>query len=257
MKHFLISATVLALLFLSSGQINAQENDPVPEKPGIDNWDNFRERDASVFYFTFCVPEGYVSSMKATRNSKVFSGVATYLTFDIAKYEMFQIFEEELNKKTNKKFVVADPDQEDKTFKAYSAGCSTSSGRYGFSHLPGWMFKKFLKYDEDVPYLVNLTIDIEEKVSLKSDLSPNKLKPKCIITMTVFDREKNRIAKHKYVKKDFDKIRITTSENKVFDRLLNTDWDVKATAGLSLTDVMSIYVQTLQEMMANSDITLP
>src|SRR5690554_379603 len=99
MNSTLIKATALALLFLTPLQINAQENDSTPEKAGIDNWDNFRERDASVFYFNFCVPEAYVSSIKAKRDSKVFSEVSTYINFDIAKYELFQIFEEELSKK--------------------------------------------------------------------------------------------------------------------------------------------------------------
>ena len=257
MKRTLIKATAIALLFLAPIQITAQENDSVPAKPGIDNWDNFRERDASVYFFNFCVPEGYVSSIKATRDSKVFSSTATYINFDIAKYELFQIFEEELNKKTNKKFVVADPEQEDKTFKAYCPGCMSSNGRYGFDHLPGWMFKKFLDYDTEVPYIVKTTVEIEEKISLKSDLVADNLKPKCIITITIFDRDKNKVGDYKYVKKDFDKIRIKSSENQVYDRLLKSDWNIKATAGLSLSDVMSIYVQTLQEMMANTDIILP
>jgi len=257
MNSTLIKATALALLFLTPLQINAQENDSTPEKAGIDNWDNFRERDASVFYFNFCVPEAYVSSIKAKRDSKVFSEVSTYINFDIAKYELFQIFEEELSKKTNKKFVVADPDQEDKTFKAYCPGCMSSSGKYGFDYLPGWMFKKFLQYDSEVPYLIKTTVEIQEKISLKSDLMPNHLKPKCIITITIFDRDKNKIGNYKYVKKDFDKIRVNSSTNKVYDRLLKSEWNLKATAGLSLSDIMSIYVQTLQEMMANTDIIMP
>ena len=119
------------------------------------------------------------------------------------------------------------------------------------------MFKKFLSYDEQVPYLVSINVDIEEKVRLQSDLTPQKLKPKCTITMTIYDREKNTIGKYKYVKKDFDKIRVYESENKTFGRLLQTEWKVTTTTGLEISDIMGIYVQTLQEMMANTDIIIP
>ncbi len=95
----------------------AQDKDSTAVKSSKENWDNFRERDASFFYFTFCVPKSYVSSITATRDSKVLSKVGLYFNFDLVKYELFQILEEELNKETDKKFVVADPDQEDKTFK--------------------------------------------------------------------------------------------------------------------------------------------
>lgn len=248
---------LFALSVLIFGQVQAQENDSVAEVKTTDNWDNFRERDASIYYFTFCMPEAYVTSVKSTRDSKILSQASTRTDFDAARYQVYQILEEELGKETNKKFVVADPDQEDKSFKAYCPPCSTSGGKYGFSQLPGWMFKRFLKYDEEVGYLVKLSVDIDDKVGMSSDVIPEKLKPKCTINMTFYDRDKNKIGNYKYTKKDFDKIRIKSSENIVFDHLLNTDWNVKETKGLSLPDVMSIYVQTLQEMMMNTEIILP
>lgn len=235
----------------------AQSKDSKIEKPSAQNWDNFRERDASVFYFNFCVPLSYVSSMTSTRESKVLSKTGTYFNFDYGKYEVFQILEEELSKKTGKKFVVADPDQEDKTFKAYCPGCVASNNRYGFDHLPGWMFKKFLDYDKEVPFLVKVEVDIEEKVRMHANIGPEKLKPKCTINLVIYDRDKKVVGKYKYTKKDFDKIRIYSSTNLVYDELINTVWKVKTTAGLDFSDVMGIYVQTLQEMMSQMDIQLP
>lgn len=257
MKNILFNIAAVVTLLFSSLQTIAQENDTLPQKPSVDNWDNFRERDASVYYFTFCVPESYVASSKTAPDSKFLSGMTVYSSFNKAKYEVFQILEEELSKKTNKKFVVADPDQEKAIFKAYSPSCSSRDGKYGFDNFPSWMFKRFLKYDEEVPYLVNLTVEIEDRVGLKSSLLPDNITPKCIIRMTIYDRDKNKIGKYKYVKKDFDKIRVHSSENTVFDRLLNSVWDVKKTKGLALADIMSIYVQTLEEMMEQTDIIIP
>lgn len=258
MRHSLIkTSAVLLMAFLMPTNFYAQDKDSTNLKPSKENWNNFRERDASVFYFTFCVPKSYVTSITATRDSKMLSKVGLYFNFDIAKYELFQILEEELNKETNKKFVVADPDQEDKTFKAYCPACVSANDRYGFDYLPGWMFKKFLIYDKEVPYLVKLEVNIEEKIKMSANIGPEKLKPKCTINLVIYDRDKNTVGKYKYTKKDFDKIRVNSSKNKVFDNLLKTVWDVKGQSGLDIGDVMSIYVQTLEEMMQEVDIKLP
>lgn len=104
------TSAILLIAFLMPMNFYAQDKDSTEVKPSKENWDNFRERDASVFYFTFCVPKSYVTSITASRDSKVLSKAGLYFNFDVAKYELFQILEEELNKETNKKFVVADPD---------------------------------------------------------------------------------------------------------------------------------------------------
>lgn len=254
-----IKTSAFALMaFTMPMNFYAQDNDSKTEKQSnTTEWDNFRERDASVFYFTFCVPKSYVTSITATRESKYLSKVGMYFNFDTQKHEVFQILEEELNKKTGKSFVVADPDLEPRKIKSYSVGCTPSDSRYGFDQLPGWMFKKFLEYDAEVPYLVKLEIDIEEKIRMSANIGPEKLKPKCTIKMVIYDRDKNVVGKYSHTKKDFDKIRIKSSTNKVYDHLLNTVWDVKGTAGLDFGDVMGIYVLTLQEMMSEVDIKLP
>ena len=258
MRFTFIKTSAFALMaFLMPMDLYAQDKDSDTEKPSMDNWNNFRERDASVFYFTFCVPKSYVTSITTTRDSKFLSKVGMYFNFDIYKYEVFQILEEELNKKTGKNFVVADPDQDGRKIKSYSPMCSPTDTRYGFGQLPGWMFKKFLEYDAEVPYLVKLEIDIEEKIRMSANIGPEKLKPKCTIKMVFYDRDKNVVGKYSYTKKDFDNIRIKSSGNKVYDHLLNTVWDVKGTSGLDFGDVMGIYVLTLQEMMSQVDIKLP
>ena len=256
MNLSIIKTSAFALMaFLMPVDYYAQDNDSI--MPSAENWDNFRERDASVFAFTFCVPKSYVTSITTTRDSKFLSKVGLYFNFDTQKYAVFQILEEELNKKTNKKFVVADPDQTDKKIKPYCHSCTPADTRYGFDQLPGWMFKKFLEYDTEVPYLVKLDVNIEEKIRMTANIGPEKLKPKCTISFVIYDRDKNVVGKYKYTKKDFDKIRIRSSSNKVYDHLLKTDWNLNATSGLDFSDVMGIYVQTLQEMMSQEDFKLP
>lgn len=234
----------------------AQENDSVEETPNKENWNNFKERDAAVYSFSFCVPKEYIASVRASRNSRVMSEVGVEINLSkIAKYYVFQILEEELQKKTNKRFSVADPLQVSTKIIPSNSNCDARQ-LGGFDQFPGWMFKNFLKYDEEAKYLVEVSVDIVEKARLSANIGPEKLKPTCSVSIVIYDRNKNRIGKYAYTKKDFGSVRVYKSTNHVYDRLVNGIWKVDSTAGLQVSDIVGIYVTTLQEMMENTTIEL-
>lgn len=62
------------------------------------------------------------------------------------------------------------------------------------------MFKKFLAYDKEVPYLVKLEVNIEEKVRMSANIGPEKLKPKCTINLVIYDRDKNEMMQEVEIK---------------------------------------------------------
>lgn len=251
-----ITNTLAPLALMITVHCTAQEKDSIVETPTEENWNNFKERDAAVYSFSFCVPKEYVASVRTNRDSKVLSEVSTELNLSyFAKYYVFQILEEELGKKTNKKFSVADPMQVPTKIIPSNSACS-SSHLSGFSQFPGWMFKNFLKYDEEAEYLVEVSVNIAEKARLSANIGAEKLKPVCSISITIYDREKNRIGKYSYTKKDFGSVRVHKSSNYVYDRLLNSIWKVDSTTGIQVSDIVGIYVVTLQEMMENTVIEL-
>lgn len=245
------------VLFISMTPAFAQNSTTESESADQESWDNFRERQASVFNFTFCVPEGYVST--ANMGEAVVSSLTSAsFHIDVGKYEVFEILEEELSKEMGAPVVVADPDLEDKKFKSYNPGCDAAAGKKSFGKFPGWMFNKFLKYDTEVPYLVKMEVNIIDRTKAKANQGPHEVNPTCRIKLILFDRDKKKLGTYTHVKKDFgDDMRVSRSENEVYDHLLNSKWKLSSNVGLHISDIIGIYVQTLQEMMAEQEISLP
>lgn len=206
------------------------------------HWDNFKERDASIYNFKFTVPDRYVAGVKYSRDSKFFSSASSKINLSyFSKYSIFEITEEILATHTGKKIIVVDPDSGPKVMGATMGtypGIGIADNEIVFENFPFLSKKKMLDYDETVGYIVEMDVKITE----------NLIKPVCSIAMTVYNRDKKKVAKLKY-KKKFRKISKTQKTSLVLDRMTQNVWKEDTFSGVPIPTIIDIYVQTLDEML--------
>lgn len=210
------------------------------------DWDNFRERDASIFKFNFVMPEDYIAGFKKERDSKFFSGVKSQISLSYyAKYSVFKITEEILSEKTGKKVIVADPDLvQNKLGMSPGTNSMMYGDKGGFDDFPYWTKKSFLKYDHSVGNIIELSVELTE----------NFIKPVCKISLTIYDEKGKKIKTYKH-KKKFRKVAKSTTKSKHYGLLTNSIWEKETFSGVPIPTIIDIYIQTLEEMLTEQNFT--
>lgn len=212
-------------------------------------WNNFRPRDASVYFFRICMPEEYVGYRKKSETVRTKQKINLS---DYAKYTCLQILEEELSKKTGKKIIVADP-----SLAKNNLGVApvTSCGD-GFSSFPGWNKNAFLSYDTDVNYIIKVDVEMisVDRTIYKIDL--DYIQPICKITIKVYDRNGKSVGSYKYTLKDYQRMRKNWMKNEAYNELFDTEWRKVYDDGIPVPNIVGYFYQTLHEMMKETDFHL-
>lgn len=244
---FSLTVTVSSVSFGQQGGKSMFENSYAADQLELKkDWDNFRERDATVFRFKFVMPESYVAGYKKERDSQFLSGVRNQVDLSyFAKYSVFKITEEILSEKTGRKIIVADPDLALSKFGIGPSSSQLTHGdKQGFDNFPYWTKKNFLKYDQSVGNIIEINVELSEHF----------IKPVCTIHITVFDSNGKKIHKYKY-KKKFKQIKKKTSKSKYHSHLTNSVWEKETFSGIPIPTIIDIYVQTLEEMLTEQNFT--
>lgn len=241
---------VLILTIMGVSKVAAQENrgtlkerfQYAPDQLEIkEGWDNFRERDASIYNFQFHVPNTFVAGTVTKRNTTFFSEFSNKISIShYAKYFIFQLTEEILSEYSGKKIIVPDPDL-DVGPMGSTPGTSfinDSDTRTILTDFPYWMKKKFLKYDSEVDYIIAMRVNITKSF----------VKPVCNINIIVYDNNGKKINSFKH-KKKFKAVKTTKSKSQYYGKISKSVWTEERFEGVPIPVIIDIYVQTLEQMM--------
>lgn len=252
---------VLALTFILGGTFftaNAQ-NSIMKEVELRRNWDNFRERDASVFKFNFSVANEFFSkNMDGTFIGGIRSASNPTDLSGYAKYTVLKATEEIFAKYTEAKIIVADPELAAKKSGGKIPGTKVSNFKGpGFVDFPNWSKKQFFKYDSEVQRIIEIEVEMRERGG-RSVLTNRLLyyRPDCLIKMTVYNTDGKKIQTIKHRKRDFQELRNYRSASRLFDVIVGSIWSQDIQAGAPIPFLVNFYLQTLEELLQQNKIQL-
>lgn len=254
-SYFKISI-LLFTFFISSFAVFGQS--PIMNEVKLKRaWDNFRERDASVFKFNFAVSEKFFD--KNTKGRLIGGGVYSASNYSdlsgYAKYAVLSITEELLSEASGKSIIVADPELAAKRPGGRIPGTSEKQFRkHGFIDFPNWSVKKFIKYDEGVSRLIEIEVDMDQR-SFNYLFSPGLRVTDvfCKVKLTVYNTDGKKIASYKHSKRGFEPLNRERRVSKLYDSLINSIWASEIKTGAPIPFLVDFYVQTLQELLQSQE----
>ncbi|HTO38753.1 MAG TPA: hypothetical protein VL021_10040 [Brumimicrobium sp.] len=258
MKRIKQISLLCFLIVNSYFTINAQS--PIMNEVKLKReWDNFRERDASVFKFNFSVSEKYFSK---NTDGMIIRDISTASNptdlSGYAKYAVLKATEEVLSKYSEKKIIVADPELAAKKSGGKIPGTkgNTFSGP-GFVDFPNWSTKKFLKYDTEVQRIIEIKVEMNERAG--RSILTNQLhyyRPDCLIVITIYNTDGKKIQSIRHRKRDFQELKKYRSGSRFFDTIVNTIWNKDIQSGAPIPHLVNFYLQTLEELLQTENINL-
>lgn len=223
------------------------------------NWDNFRERDASVFKFNFSVANEFFSkNMDGTFMGGINSASNPTDLSGYAKYSVLKATEEVFAKYSDAKIIIADPELAAKKSGGKIPGTKSSSFKGpGFVDFPNWSKNQFFKYDSEVQRIIEIDVQMTERGG-RSVLTNRLLyyRPDCLIKITVYNTDGKKLQTIKHRKRDFQELRNYRSASRLFDAIVNSVWDQDIKAGAPIPYIVNFYLQTLEELLQQEKIQL-
>lgn len=175
-----------------------------------------------------------------------------------AKYAVLKATEEVLSSYSDHSIIVADPELAAKKSGGKIPGTKSNTFKGpGFIDFPNWSKNKFLKYDQNVQYIIEIQVEMNERGG-RSILTNRLLyyRPDCLIKIKIYNSDGEKIQSISHRKRDFKEFRNYRSVSRLFDTIINTVWNNDIQSGAPIPYLVNFYLQTLEELLQKENINL-